>query len=44
MKPRIEPFSVEPKLMQSLLKLEKTITSSGLEQSLIELLKIPIDI
>ncbi|SDH01033.1 carboxymuconolactone decarboxylase family protein [Pelagibacterium luteolum] len=40
MQPRIEAFSVEPKLMQSLLKLEETITASGLEQSLIELVKI----
>lgn len=40
MKPRIEAFSVEPKLMQSLLKLEETVTASGLEQSLIELVKI----
>ncbi len=40
MKPRIEAFSVEPKLMQSLLKLEETVTTSGLEKSLIELIKI----
>lgn len=40
MQSRIEAFSVEPKLMQSLLKLEETVSASGLEKSLIELVKI----
>lgn len=40
MQPRIEAFAVEPKLMQSLLKLEEVVTGSGLEKSLIELVKI----
>lgn len=40
MQSRIEAFSVEPKLMQSVLKLEEAIAGSGLEKSLIELVKI----
>jgi AhpD family alkylhydroperoxidase len=38
-KSRLEPFETAPKLMQALLDLEKKVRSSGLESSLIQLLK-----
>ncbi|MGV3741350.1 MAG: carboxymuconolactone decarboxylase family protein [Burkholderiaceae bacterium] len=40
MKARLDPFAVAPQMMQAMLKLENTVRESGLEQSLVELVKI----
>ena len=40
MKPRMNYFQTAPETVNALLALEKQVTSSGLEQSLIELVKI----
>ena len=40
MKPRMNHFQTAPETVNALLALEKQVTSSGLEQSLIELVKI----
>jgi AhpD family alkylhydroperoxidase len=40
MKARLDPFAVAPQMMQAMLKLENTVRESGLEQSLMELVKI----
>src|SRR5919206_3937392 len=40
MKARLDPFAVAPQAMQAMLNLEETVRNSGLEQSLIELVKI----
>lgn len=40
MTPRLDYFSVAPQLLQAVLNLEKAVASSGLERSLIELVKI----
>lgn len=39
MKPRLNPFDVAPELLQPMLELEKAVRSSGLELSLIHLVK-----
>lgn len=39
MNPRIDPFAVAPDVMQALLDLEQKVRSSGLESSLIHLVK-----
>lgn len=39
MKPRLDPMTAAPKIMQAMLDLESSVMSSGLEQSLIELVK-----
>lgn len=40
MKPRLDPFSAAPESMQAMLALEEHVRNSGLEHSLIELVKI----
>jgi AhpD family alkylhydroperoxidase len=40
MKARLDPFAVAPQVMQAMVKLENTVRESGLEQSLVELVKI----
>jgi AhpD family alkylhydroperoxidase len=40
MHPRLNPFKLEPTLMQSLVELDQNIVSAGLEVPLIELVKI----
>ena len=40
MKPRLDPFSVAPKSMPAMLALEEHVRNSGLEHSLVELVKI----
>lgn len=42
MTPRLNPFAVAPELMQSMLNMEETVKSSGLEHSLIELIKLRV--
>ncbi len=39
MQPRLNPYKVDMKLMQPMLALEQAVASSGLEHSLIELVK-----
>lgn len=39
MQPRLNPYKVDPKLIQPMLQLEAAVASSGLEPSLIELVK-----
>lgn len=39
MKPRLDPFAVAPEIMQAMRELENRVKNSGLEHSLIELVK-----
>lgn len=40
MNPRLNPYTAEPELMKALLSLSEKVESSGLEKSLLELVKI----
>lgn len=42
MKPRLNPYKLQPDLMKAMMALEAAITGSGLDKSLIELVKIRV--